>query len=34
MVIGGEPHCFRMRLENGRFLDLTYRKKSSDKFIW
>jgi hypothetical protein len=24
MVIGTEPHCFRMRLENEKFLDPTY----------
>jgi hypothetical protein len=34
MVVGVEPHCFGARLENGRFLDLTYGKKPRDKFVW
>jgi hypothetical protein len=33
MVVGAEPQCFGMRLENGRFLDSTYCRKSIDKFI-
>jgi hypothetical protein len=32
MVIGAELHCFRVRLENGRFLDPTYCKKARNKF--
>jgi hypothetical protein len=31
---GVEPHCFRMILENGRFLDLTYYRMPRDKFRW
>jgi hypothetical protein len=27
MVVGVKLHCFRVRLENGRFLDPTYCKK-------
>jgi hypothetical protein len=27
-------HCFGMRLENGRFADLTYCKKPRSKLIW
>jgi hypothetical protein len=34
MVVGAEPRCFGMRLENGRFLDQTYCKKPRDKFTW
>jgi hypothetical protein len=34
MVVGVEPHCFRVKRVNERFLDLTYYKKSRDKFIW
>jgi hypothetical protein len=34
MVIGDEPRCFGMRLENGGLLDLTYCKNSRDKFVW
>jgi hypothetical protein len=30
MVVGVDPHCFGVRLENGRFSDLTYCKKSRD----
>jgi hypothetical protein len=26
MVIGAEPHCFGMRLQNEKFLDPTYCK--------
>jgi hypothetical protein len=33
MVVGAKPHCFGVRLGNGRFLDLTYCKKSGDKFV-
>jgi hypothetical protein len=33
MVIGVEPHCFGVRLENGRFLDPTYCKKLKDKSV-
>jgi hypothetical protein len=34
MVIGVELRCFGMRLENGKFLDLTYSKKPRSKFAW
>jgi hypothetical protein len=34
MVVGVEPHYFGARLENGRFLNLTYGKKPRDKFVW
>jgi hypothetical protein len=34
MVEGTKPHCLGMRLENRRFLDPTYCKKSRDKFVW
>jgi hypothetical protein len=34
MVEGAEPHCFRMRLRNEKFLDPTYCKKPRDKFVW
>jgi hypothetical protein len=34
MVVGGDPHCFGVRLESGRFLDLTYCKKPRSKFTW
>jgi hypothetical protein len=34
MVIGVELRCFGMRLENGRFSDLTYYKKPRSKFTW
>jgi hypothetical protein len=34
MVVGVELHCFRVRLENGRFLDLTFCKKLRSKFVW
>jgi hypothetical protein len=34
MAVGVELHCFGVRLENGRFLDPTYYKKSRSKFIW
>jgi hypothetical protein len=34
MVIGVEPHCFRMILENGKFLDPTYYRMPRDKFGW
>jgi hypothetical protein len=27
-------HCFGMRLENGKFSDPTYCKKSRSKFVW
>jgi hypothetical protein len=33
MVIGVELHYFGARLENGRFLDLTYYKKPRSKFV-
>jgi transposase InsO family protein len=32
MAAGAKPHCFGVRLENGRFLDLTYCKKPRSKF--
>jgi hypothetical protein len=31
---GVEPHCFRMILENEKFLDLTYYRMLRDKFGW
>jgi hypothetical protein len=34
MDVDVELHCVGMRLENGRFLDPTYCKKSRSKFIW
>jgi hypothetical protein len=34
MVIGVELHCFGVRLENGRCLDLTFCKKPRSKFVW
>jgi hypothetical protein len=34
MVVGAEPQCFRVRLENERFLDPTYCKKPRSKFTW
>jgi hypothetical protein len=34
MVIGVELCCFGMRLENERFLDLTYCKRLKSKFVW
>jgi hypothetical protein len=34
MVVGVEPRYFGMRLENGRFSDLTYCKKPRSKFAW
>jgi hypothetical protein len=34
MVIGVKLRCFRARLENRRFSDLTSCKKSRRKFIW
>jgi hypothetical protein len=34
MVVGVEFHYFGMRLENGRFSDLTYCKKPRSKFAW
>jgi hypothetical protein len=34
MVMGVELRCFRVRLENGRFLDLTFCKKPRSKFVW
>jgi hypothetical protein len=33
MVVGAEPCCFEVRLENRRFLDLTYCKKLRDEFV-
>jgi hypothetical protein len=33
MVVGAEPHCFGVRLENERFFDPTYYKKPRDKFV-
>jgi hypothetical protein len=33
MDVDVEPHYFGMRLENGRFLNLTYCKKPRSKFI-
>jgi hypothetical protein len=34
MVIGVEPHCFGVWLENGRFSVLTFCKKPRSKFVW
>jgi hypothetical protein len=34
MVMGVELRCFRVRLENGRFLDPTFCKKPRSKFVW
>jgi hypothetical protein len=34
MVVDAKLHCFGMRLENRRFLDLTYCKKPKSKFVW
>jgi hypothetical protein len=34
MVVGVELRCFRVRLENGMFLDLTFCKKPRSKFVW
>jgi hypothetical protein len=34
MVVGVELHCFGVRLENGRCLDLTFCKKPRSKFVW
>jgi transposase InsO family protein len=34
MDVGAELRCFGMRLENERFLDPTYHKKSRSKFVW
>jgi hypothetical protein len=34
MDVGVELRCFRMRLENKRFSDLTYCKKLRSKFVW
>jgi hypothetical protein len=34
MVIGVKLHCFGVRLENGRFLDPTFCKRSRSKFVW
>jgi hypothetical protein len=34
MVVGNELCCFRMRLENERFLDLAYCKKPRSKISW
>jgi hypothetical protein len=34
MVIYAEPSYFGMRLENGRFLNLTFCKKPRSKFVW
>jgi hypothetical protein len=32
--VGAEPHCFGVRLQSKRFLDLTYYKKTRSKFAW
>jgi transposase InsO family protein len=34
MVEGVRLHCFGVRLENEKFLDLTFCKKSRSKFVW
>jgi hypothetical protein len=34
MVVGAELCCYGVRLENGRFSDLTYCKKLRSKFTW
>jgi hypothetical protein len=34
MVVGVEPCYFGVRLENERFLDITYCKKPRSKFTW
>jgi hypothetical protein len=33
MVVGAEAHYFGVRLENRRFLNLTFCKKLRDKFV-
>jgi hypothetical protein len=30
----GKLHCFGVRLENGKFSDLTYCMKLRSKFVW
>jgi hypothetical protein len=34
MVIGAELRYFGVRLENGRFLDPIFFKKSRSEFVW
>jgi hypothetical protein len=34
MDVDAELRYFGMRLENGRFLELTFYKKLRNKFIW
>jgi hypothetical protein len=34
MVVDVELCYFRVRLENGRFLDLTFYKKPRSKVVW
>jgi hypothetical protein len=34
VVVGAELCCFGVRLENRRFLDLTYCNKPRNKFVW
>jgi hypothetical protein len=34
MIVGVELHCFGVRLESGRFLDLTFCKKPKSKSVW
>jgi hypothetical protein len=33
MDVDVKHHCFKMRRENRKFLDPTYRKKSRSKFV-
>jgi hypothetical protein len=34
MDVDVKLRCFGMRLENGKFLDMTYCKKPRSKFVW
>jgi hypothetical protein len=34
MVVDVELHCFGVRMENGRFSDLTFSMKLRSKFVW
>jgi hypothetical protein len=34
MDVDVKLHCFEMRMENRKFSDLTYCKKSRSKFVW
>jgi hypothetical protein len=33
-VVDVKLYCFLVRLENGRFSDMTYCKKPRSKFVW